>query len=210
MNLDDMLAAWRTQQAPLYRVDSERLRQAVRQELAESRRRAVNEARIIYGSSALMFCFMALVFVGMFYDDDRRAPADFAIAILGAAAFAFWGLRLYVSRRVLALRQRHLGASLRDEIEQQIAVLDYQIGNRWRPGGVLLTLLPMLVGTITLILAAWRINNEPFDTWEQGGSIFVMVLSVALSAWTDRRKAGRETLPRKRELEALLRELDAH
>jgi hypothetical protein len=84
-------------------------------------------------------------------------------AMMQAWVLVLWGVHCYVSRRTLALRQRHLGASLRDEIERQIALLDYQIGRVWRPGGVLLTMLPVLVGAIAIILVAWRVNNEPFD-----------------------------------------------
>jgi len=120
-----------------------------------------------------------------------------------------WGVHLYVSRRMLALRQRHFGASLRDEIASQILLLDYQIGRTWRPGGILLTMLPACVGGVALILAAWRVNNEPFSWWVQGGGILVVAASSVWGYWVGRRTAERETLPRKRRLEALLGELDA-
>jgi hypothetical protein len=120
-----------------------------------------------------------------------------------------WGAYFYVSRRMLALRQRRFGASLRDEIASQILLLDYQIGRTWRPGVNLLTMLPSCVGAVALILAAWRVKNEPFNWWRQGGEILVVAAAAGWGAWTARRKAERETLPRKRRLEALLEELDA-
>ncbi len=209
MNLDDLLGAWRSQEeAPLYSVDTERLHQVLRQELAALQRKLVYETIVTYGMSALMFGFMAFMVLFMAYDDDPRTWWDFVIAILGAAAFVFWGVHWYVSRRTLALRQRHLGVSLRDEIERQIALLDYQIGRTWRPGGVLLTMLPILVGANAALLAVWRVNNDPFD-WVLHGTPMLMVgVSVFYYAWSDRRKAEQETLPRKRRLEALLREID--
>ena len=75
---------------------------------------------------------------------------------------------MYVNRRTLALRQRHLGVSLRDEIGRHIALLDYQIGANWRPGGVLLTMLPVFVGALARVWPSWRVNNEPFDWSLQG------------------------------------------
>jgi hypothetical protein len=209
MDLDDLMGAWRSQEdAPLYTVDTERLHQALLLDLAALQRKLVNETRVTYGMSALMFGFMAFMVLIMVYDDDPRTWWDFVIGILGAAAFVFWGVHLYVSRTTLALRQRHLGASLRDEIERQISLLDFQIGRMWRPGGVVLTMLPVVVGGIAVILAAWRVNNEPFDWWLQGGSMLFVVVSLGFGAWNERRKAEKETLPRKRRLEALLRELD--
>jgi len=211
MNLDDVLKSWRSQdQAPLYEVDSERLRQALRQELAAMQRGLVREARVTYGVSALMLAGMAFLFLTMAYDDDPRTWWDFVIVILGAAAFVLWAGTLYVSRKTLALRRRHFGGSLRDEIGLNITLLDY-IGRTWRPGGILLggEALPVSVGAVALILAAWRVNNEPFSWWVQGGGILVAVGSSVWSHWVARRKAERETLPRKRRLEALLEELDA-
>ena len=73
---------------------------------------------------------------------------------------------------------------------------------------MVLTMMPMLVGAVALMLAAWRVNNEPFEWWYAGSMVFI-VFSVVIGAWDERRKTERETLPRKRRLEALLRELDA-
>ncbi len=209
MDLDDLVGAWRSQDdAPLYSVDTDRLHQVLRQDLAALQRSLRYETLITYGLSSLMFVFMAIIAVMMVYDDDPRTWWDFVLAILGAANFVYWGVHFYVSRRTLALRQRHFGVSLRDEIGRQIALLDYQIGRTRRPGGVLLAMLPVLIGAIAVILVVWRINNEPFDWWVQGGSILFLVPSFIWAAWEERRRAERETLPRKRRLEALLRELD--
>jgi hypothetical protein len=211
MNLDDVLASWQAQdEAPLYRVNGELLQQSLRQELAVMQRGLVTEARVTYGMSALMFAGMATLFLIMLYDNDPRTWWDFVIAILGAATFALWGAHLYIGRRMLALRQRRFGASVRDDIARQITLLNYQIGRTWRPGGIVLSALPLSVGTIALILAAWRVNNEPFSWWVQGGGVLFVVASSVWGHWVGRRKAERELLPRKRRLEALRQELDAH
>jgi hypothetical protein len=61
-----------------------------------------------------------------------------------------------------------------------------------------------------MMLGGWRINNEPFSTqwhWIVGGILFTSAVSVG-SVWLQRRRVKRELLPRKRRLEALLKELD--
>jgi hypothetical protein len=59
-------------------------------------------------------------------------------------------------------------------------------------------------------LATWRINDKAFsDDWPLLASlIFVCAYSSAASVWQARRSAQRDLLPRKRRLEALLKQLD--
>jgi hypothetical protein len=210
MKLDDVLESWRSQdEAPLYRVNSERLQQALRQELAATQRRMRVEARVTYGMSVLMLAGLAFLFLMMAYDDDPRTTWDFAIAILGAAAFVLWAGALYVSRKTLALRQRRFGASLRDNIERHLVLLDYQLSRIWRLSSVLLTALPLFFGTLALWLAIGRVNNLPVDVWQALWGFFPMAAILVYGFRIARRVAERETLPRKRRLEALLEELDA-
>ncbi len=73
------------------------------------------------------------------------------------------------------------------------------------------TALPPAVCATAIILAGWRINNEPFRTeWPWiVGTIFLCAYPSAASVWQARRSVQRDLLPRKRRLEALLKELDA-
>ena len=76
---------------------------------------------------------------------------------------------------------------------------------------MLVTALPPLVCATAIILAGWRVNNEPFKTewvWIVGG-IFVCAIGSVAGVWQQRRLMERDLLPRKRRLEALLKELDA-
>ena len=76
------------------------------------------------------------------------------------------------------------------------------------------TLVSVLLGGgggIAILLLGYRVNEKPFS--EDGYMLFSMilmcvVLPVAAGVWGIRRQA-REVLPRKRRLEALLKELDA-
>jgi hypothetical protein len=210
MKLDDVLESWRSQnETPLHSVNSERLQQGLRQEQAAMQKGLRIEKWAIYGMSALMFAGLAFIFLIMVYDDDPRTWWDFVIVILGAAAALLWAGCLYLNRKMHARRERRFGASLRDDIERHLALLDYQLSRVWRLSSVLLTALPLFFGTLALWLAIGRINNLPMDWWQATWSFLPMAAILVYGFWIARRTAERETLPRKRRLEALLEELDA-
>jgi len=144
------------------------------------------------------------------YDDDVLTGWDYAIPIVGMATALLWGRAMYVSHRAQALREQSFGESLRDQLGRHIAQLDYQV-TRLRLGNVLVTALLPVVGSTTMILGTLRINEKrPSDEWVLiVGMIFVGVTAVAASFWEERRRVQRDLLPRKRRLEALLKELDA-
>jgi hypothetical protein len=212
MNLDDLLESWRSQdQAPLYSVNDERLHELLRQEEAKVRTQRRVEGWVLYVFSPLFIAGLSFLFVGMVYDDDPRTSWDFALPIVGAASMLLWACLLFLSRRAQALRERRFGASLRDQIARHLAQLDDQETRVIRLGNVLRDGLPPFVAGTAVILAGWRVNNEPFRTqwhWIVGGILFSGVVSVA-TVWLQRRRVKREVLPRKRRLEALLEQLDA-
>jgi MFS family permease len=210
MKLDDVLDSWRSQdEAPLYDVNSERLQQALRQDLAAGQRGIRMEAWAIYGISALMFAGLAVILVMMVFDDDPRTGWDFVIVILGAAAALLWAGCLYLNRGMRARREPRFDASLRNDIERQLALLDYQLSRVWRLSSVLLIAVPLFFGTLALWLAIGRINNLPTDVSQAIWSFLPMAAILVCGFWIARGMAERETLPRKRRLEALLKDLDA-
>jgi ABC-type arginine transport system permease subunit len=75
---------------------------------------------------------------------------------------------------------------------------------------VLVTALLPVVGSTTIILGTLRINEKRLnDEWVLiVGMIFLGITSVATSYWEERRRVQRDLLPRKRRLEALLKEFD--
>jgi hypothetical protein len=212
MNLDDLMEVWRSQDAsPLYGVNKTLLLVAVRQEQVKLQAERRREKWITYVATAFLLAVMAFFLFVMFYDNDPRTDWDFAIPIVGAAAALLWGGAMYVSHRAQALRERSFGESLREQLDRHIAQLDYQATRVVRLASVLVTALPPLVCATAIILAGWRINNEPFGdewVWIVGG-IFVCAIGSAAGVWEQRRSMERHLLPRKRRLEALLKELDA-
>src|SRR5262245_49908259 len=132
MKLDDVLESWKSQdEAPLYSVNSDRLQQALRRELAAIQRELRIWAWSVYGISALIFAGLAFILLLMVYDDDPRTTWDLVIVILGAAAALLWGGHVYLSRTMQARRERRFGASLRDDIERHLALLDCQLSQVW-------------------------------------------------------------------------------
>ena len=111
--------------------------------------------------------------------------------------------------RAQAQREQRFGESLRDQLGRHIAQLDDQAKSVW----LLIIPLPVFVGATALLLASMRVNsepNEPFDDWEAiVGGIIVCAVGTVCGVWEQRRSVKRDVLPRKRRLEALLKELDA-
>ena len=212
MNLDDLMAVWRSQDvAPLHGVNETLLRLALQQDEAKLQKERRIERWITYVISAVLVAVMAVFLSIMVYDDDPRTDWDFAIPIVGAAAAVLWGAAMYVSHRAQALRERSFGESLREQLNRHIAQLDFQATRGVQLASVLVTALPPLVCATAIILAGWRINNEPFSdewVWIVGG-IFVCAMGSAAGVWAQRRSMERDFLPRKAHLEALLKELDA-
>jgi hypothetical protein len=212
MSLDDLMKAWQSQDAaPLYGVNETLLHVAVLQEQAKVQTQRRVEGWVLYGVTPLVIAGLAFLFLIMFYDDDPRTSWDFALPIVGAAAWLQWAWFLYRGRAAQVLRERHFGASLRDQVALHLAQLDYQATRVVQLANVLRDGVPPFVAGIAIMLAGWRINNEPFSTqwhWIVGGIVFTGIVSVG-TVWLQRRRVRQELLPRKRRLEALLKELDS-
>ena len=212
MSLDELMTVWQSQDtAPLYSVREALLLQALWQEEAKVQSQRRMEGLVIYVFTPLTIAGLAFLFLIMVYDDDPRTIWDFVIPIVGAAAFLLWACLLFQSRRAQVLRERRFGASLRDQVGRHLAQLDYQATRAVRLAKVLRDNLAPSVAGIAVMLAGWRINNEPFSTqwhWIVGGILFTGVITVG-TVWLQRRRVKQELLPRKHRLEALLKELDA-
>jgi hypothetical protein len=211
MNLDELVAVWRTQDAaPLHRVDKTLLHLALRQDEAKLQKERRRDRWIVYVFSAGMVAAMAVFLGMMILTRDRKVMTgwDFAIGIGGAAAAVLAGSAMYVGHRAQARREQRFGESLRDQLNRRIAQLDD------RATIASATLVSVLLGGgggIAILLLGYRVNEKPFS--DDGYMLFSMivmcvVLPVAAGVWEIRRQA-RDLLPRKARLEALLKEIDA-
>lgn len=213
MNLDDLMAVWQSQDAaPLHDVNKTLLHLALRQDEAKLQKEWRIERWEIYIGSAGIVAVMALFLAMMVYARERNVMTgwDFAIPIIGAvAALLSWGA-MYVNRKRQARREQSFGESLRDQLNRHIAQLDDRATRARLTSEVVLVMMGG-IGPMALVLLGLRINQQSFsDERFLVVSMIVMCIgSVAAGIWTIRRAVQTDVLPRKRRLEALLKDLDA-
>jgi len=213
MNLDDLVAVWRSQDvAPLHGVNEALVRLALRQDQAKLQKWRRVEKWLAYLIGAAMIGGLARRLAIMINrDDDVLSVWDYAIPVVGAAAALLWVGMMRVRHRAQAVREQRFGDSLRDQINRQLAQLDYR-ATMSRLASLLGSLLLPIVVAFTTILARWRSDGRSFsDPWLSVPIVFMIcwsILCVGGTFWWARRVVQRKTLPRKRRLEALLKELD--
>jgi len=217
MNLDDLMAVWRSQDAaPLHGLNETPLWLALGQDEAKRQKWRRIERWIIYVMSAVFVAGMALFLANMtllmIYRDDMNGLTrwDLALPVVGAVAALISGRAIYVGHRAQALREQSFGESLRDQLNRSIAQLDHQATTLHRT----LMLVIVLVGgicPIALLLALSRLNGKSFsdDGYMTVWLSLMCVFGVAIGVWSIRQQARDVVLPHKRRLEALLKELDA-
>ena len=211
MNLDDLMAVWRSQDAaPLHDVNKTLLHLALQQEEAKLQKERRIERWITYVASAGLVAVMAVFLGMMILTRDRKVMTgwDFAIGIGGAAAALLAGGAMYVGHRAQARREQRFGESLRDQLNRRIAQFD---DRATIARGTLVMVLLGGICPMALVLLGLRINQMSFS--DNGFLVVSMIVmcvgSVAAGVWEVRRQARDVVLPRKRQLEALLKELDA-
>ena len=217
MNLDDLMAVWRSQDAaPLHGLNETQLRLALRQNEAKRQKWRRIERWIIYvlsaGVVAGLALFLANMILLMIYRDDMNGLTgwDLMLPVVGAIAALISARAVNVRHRAQALRERSFGESLRDQLNRSIAQLDYQATTLHR---TLLLVLVLLTGIcpIALYLLIGRINGKSIsdDGYMTVTMLLPCVFGVAIGVWSLRQQARDVVLPHKRRLEELLKELDA-
>ena len=217
MNLEELMAVWKSQDAvPLHGINETLVRQVLRQGEANMRIRRRLEKGITYLVSAFLVAVMAYILAVMINDDAVRTGWDYAIPIGGALAVLLWPGFLRVSLRAQARREQSFGESLRDQLNLQIAQLDFYLRRVDSPAFHLVNNLGLIGWVVAIYFAALRIKGKPVsDAWSDPRILFVSIISflvcaigVTFGSWLERRLVKWELLPRKRRLEALLKELD--
>jgi len=212
MNLEDLMAVWRSQDAaPLHGVNQTLLHLALRQEQAKLQAERRKERWIIYLASAGLVAAMA-VFLAMMISTRERNDLtgwDVAIGIAGAAAALLAGAAMYVNHKAQARREQRFGESLRDQLNRRIAQLD-DAATRARLTSVVVLVLMGGICPAAILFLGWLINGKSIsdDGYMLVTLLIVCVWSVASSVWELRRSVQRDILPSKRRLQALLKELD--
>jgi hypothetical protein len=216
MNLDDLMDVWQSQDAsPLHGVNEALLRMELRQDEAKLQRTRRGVRWFIYVLTAWIVARRGQELSVMIdlYQDGLLSRWDFAIPIVGAAAALGFAFLVYLRQRAQAVREQHFGDSLRDQINRQLAQLDYLALYAGKLPNLIAFLLLPIVCAFAIILASGRIHGRSFsDVWMLIPIVFMIgwtILCVGGTFLWLRRVTERKTLPRKRRLEALLKELDA-
>jgi len=216
MNLDDLTAVWRSQDlSPLYGVDKNLLHQVLRQEQAKLEKRLRRMRWFMYVTNAVLF-IMAGLFLAILIDPNqpptfssRLIAWDYVVGGVGLASSIVLAGALFAVRRSRQARERGFGDSLRDHLRRRIAQLDAETTGEYR--------LELTMAAAALICAkavailAGRIKHVPLPwseiVWPSPFSIVILLFVCLLFfRWLPRERQG--SLSRKRQLEALLRELD--
>ncbi|MGC4072223.1 MAG: hypothetical protein QM760_06855 [Nibricoccus sp.] len=217
MNLDELTTVWKSQDAaPLHDMNKTLLHLALRQDEAKLQKQRRLGRWMIY-----VFCGAAVVGMGLFLsvisyhllhrpDGNGLTVWDLALPIVGAAAAVISVRALYANQRTQSLREQHFGESLRDQLDRSIARLDNDESTARRTSVLVLALAGGICPAAILLLI-WRINQKSIS--EDGYMLVTLLLLCAWAVWSGlgnlRRAVQEDTLPRKRRLEALLKELDS-
>lgn len=159
MNLDQMLEAWRTQDAaPPYSVNSEALRRMLQAEAAAVRRVRRRDMWIVCIAGIGLAVFAGLWLSLLIYQDK---PALYIVAAaIGFCLVVPWISAYCVSRWRQTRQERNFGNTLQEELKRALSRLDIEI-SRFTPWTrAMLWIAPVMVGS-TLI--AWAVSGSQGD-----------------------------------------------
>ena len=209
MNLDDLMEVWRSQDATaLHGADKTLLHLALRQEQAKLQKQRRIEKWFVYAMSALLVATMGLFLAMMIYSKGEvvRTVWELAIPVVGAAAALVMWSAMYMTHRGQAARDQGFGDSLRDQLRRRISQVDDQVTREQLLGRVMA--VAALICGMAIFLASRGINNVAYNKdWPVVLGLLFLVAFVS-GQRRRRRSVEQDILPRKRRLEALLKELD--
>jgi len=220
MNLDDVIEGWRSQDAStLYGVvDKTRLHQALRQEQAKLEKQSRRGLWFGYVFGVAPLLISSGLFLAIMIDPNqppmfsaRLSVWDYVVGVAGLAAAVTIAGAVFALRRSHQAREQGFSDSLRDRLRRRIAQIDDEATGERRLG--LICLAAGLICAVAIPVAQFRIAHVPVPYSEMDWPpplptvLIVVLLCLELFRWAPRRQR-RKDLPRKRQLEALLKELD--
>jgi hypothetical protein len=210
MNLDDVMGAWRSHDlSPLFGVDKTLLHQVLRQEQARAETQ-LRRMRWVMNVVAVFLLITAVLFLAIMIDpkdDDVLVVWDYVVGVVGVAAAIVLAGALFALRRSRRRREQGFDDSLRDHLRRRIAQLDDEASGEGRLA--LIIVAATWVCGLAISIAGRRINDVPwgeFDWSPFPGVVILVFTCVLVFRWVPR--ARRRGVARKRQLEALLKELD--
>jgi hypothetical protein len=216
MNLDELIESWRSKDASTFYggVDTNRLHQVLREEqvMLEKQSRRGMWGGYIFGVAPLLITsglYLAIRFQSNYR--EILIVGDYVVGAAGVAAASVLAWALFALRRSQRTREQGFGDSLRDHLRRRIAQIDAE-GTRERRLG-LIALAAGLICAVAICIAMKRIAHVPVPYSEMGWPspfwtvVILGVFCLELFRWGPRRWR-QKNLPRKRQLEELLKQLD--
>lgn len=209
MNVDDLMAVWKSQDsAPLNSFNETLLRLALRQDSAKVYAQRRLHRWVLYFITVFLLIFYAVILVLSF---EKMAGGFVAYLLLMAGAFVIAAPATYLRHRAQKRREQGFGDSLRDQLNRRMTQIDFQLVSARR---VMRYSWSFLVLAISGGLMLVYLSGKWAASWASGiiGIFaFVFVFSattLTISGWMLRSHAQRDLLPHKRRLEALLKQID--
>jgi cytochrome c-type biogenesis protein CcmH/NrfF len=218
MNLDDVTAVWRSKDlSQLYGVDKTLLDLMLRQEQAKLEKQQRRARWFVSVMNAVLLITAGLFFAILI--DPNQPPVfsarlvvwDYVVGVVGVAATLVLAGTLFVARRSRQAREQGFGDSLRDHLRRRIAELDAEATGERRLG--LTMVAAMLICVTAISILEGRIRHVPVPwseiVWPSPFSIVLILgfLFLLFFRWMPRER--QQKLSRKRQLEALLKDLDS-
>ena len=203
MKFEDMQVIWHSQsREPLYAVNAEGLHAVLRQKSLKLKRLIFWQELQTYASSLFVIGVISALILAYSsgFIDRMASPWEILALFLAAGGWIFFGGSVYLSRRQQRARQRarEFTTSLRDELERDIAQLDFEISSRKR---ILLGFLPPYIGGLLFLWVFFRVQSAP--SWLIIPFIVFMGAALIWETRSQQRLVDRKLVPRKRELESL-------
>jgi hypothetical protein len=217
MNLDELMAVWKSQDAaPLHDANKALLHQVLRQEQAKLERQRRRVRWFMYAVNVVLL-ITASLFLAIMIDPNqpdtfsaRLIVWDYVVGGVGLAAAVTVAGALFALRRSHQVRERGFGDSLRDHLRRRIANLDAEVTGERR---LALTMVAAMLTCATAIsVVSGRIKHVPVPwsdiVWPSPFTIILILgfFYLLFFRWMPRER--RQHVQRKRQLEALLNQLD--
>ena len=123
---------------------------------------------------------------------------DSLTLLLAASGWLYFGGKIYVGRKKQEQRERKFTSSLRDELDRDIAQVEYQISSRKH---IVLGFIPPYAGAILFMWVVFRMAGV--TEWAVVPLTAAMIGGLVLESRSQQRLVDHKLAPRKEELESL-------
>lgn len=211
MEFKDMKVIWDSQnEEPLFAVNQQGLKSVIDKKAKEFNKFVRWQEAQSYISSALVIGLITLALIGYFSGGLERMKGvemtkwDAGALFVGMACWAFFGIRVYVSRASQRRRERTTAKNLLEEIEQDIAEVESEMTDRTLPV-LVKAFIPPYTGVILFTWVVFRASGLP--EWSVIPFICVMIGGLIFETFSQQKLVPDKLIPRKRELESLRKKL---